>query len=114
MNSSTIALASTGCVNRGARGQIYFGIGTPQPLLITSVLPSSALMQQYGLTAENFYSVESATKHIMALTQLHWGSTRDNVRLPITAMYAQKVADLISKTGATVDTWESYHRPWFL
>jgi hypothetical protein len=50
----------------------------------------------------------------MALTQLHWGSTRDNIRLPITGMYAQKVADLISKTDALVETWESYHRPWFL
>jgi hypothetical protein len=114
MSNNTIALASTGCVDRGKKGLSYFGIGTPQPLLITSVLPSKALMQQYGLTINNFYSVESLTKHIMALTQLHWGSTRDNIRLPITGMYAQKVADLISKTDASVDTWESYHRPWFL
>jgi hypothetical protein len=82
--------------------------------LITSVLPSQVLMQQYGLTSSNFYGVESLTQHVMALTQLHWGSTRDNIRLPITGMYAQKVADLISKTDASVETWESYHRPWFL
>jgi|GEM_PF-1823459 len=114
MGINKIALASTGCVNRGSKGLYYLGIGTPQPLLITSVLPSKLLMQQYGLTAEQFYGVESAARHIMALTQLHWGSTKDNIRLPITGMYAQKVADLISKTGASVDTWESYHRPWFL
>ena len=114
MSNNAIALASTGCVNRGKKGLSYFGIGTPQPLLITSVLPSQVLMQQYGLTSSNFYSVESLTQHVMALTQLHWGSTRDNIRLPITGMYAQKVADLISKTDASVETWESYHRPWFL
>lgn len=114
MGANKIALASTGSVSRGAKGEIYFGIGTPQPLLITSVLPSQVLLKQYGLAPENFFDIEAVTKHIMALTQLHWGSTRDNIRLPITAMYAQKVADLISKTGASVNTWESYHRPWFL
>lgn len=114
MGSNTIALASTGCVSRGSKGMSYFGIGTPQPLLITSIMPPSNLLQKYGLTTNNFYNTESLTRHIMALTQLHWGSTRDNIRLPITGMYAQKVADLISKTGANVDTWESYHRPWFL
>ena|SRR5688572_12441898 len=114
LGPNKIALSSTGSVARGRNGFHYFGIGTPQPLLITSVLPSRTIMQQYGLTPEHFYGVESVAGHIMALTQLHWGSLRDNIRLPITGMYAQKVADMISKTGASVDTWESYHRPWFL
>ncbi len=113
INSNKIALASTGFVTRTG-GQYYLGIGTPQPLLITSILPAESVIRQYGLSNQQFFGVEALTRHIMALTQLHWGSIKDNIRLPITGMYAQKVADLISKTGASVDTWESYHRPWFL
>lgn len=113
INSQKIALASTGFTQR-KNGNYYIGIGTPQPLLITSILPSSSLLGKYAIRQEQFYDALSLTKHIMALTQLHWGSTKDNIRLPITALYAQKVADLISKTNANVDTWASYHRPWFL
>ena len=114
INKQKIALASTGSSQRGSK-TYYIGIGTPQPLIITSILPSPSILTKYGLQSEQFYSTLSLTRHIMALTQLHWGSIRDNIRLPITAMYAQKVADLISKTKATnLNTWASFHRLWFL
>jgi hypothetical protein len=116
-NDSKIVLATTGRIYRQTASGVqdyYPGIGTPQPLLITSRVPSTALLQRYGCSDSQFYSIETLAKHVMALTQLHWGSTRENIRLPITTLYAHKVADLISKTGATVDTWSSYHRPWFL
>lgn len=111
-NKTKIALATTGRISR--RSKVYYpGIGTPTPLLLTSHVPSIDLLKRYGCNANQFYDIENLARHVMALTQLHWGSTKDNIRLPITTLYAQKVADLISKTGAKVDTWLSYHRPWF-
>lgn len=117
LNDVKLALATTGRVYRQTSNQIldfYPGIGTPHPLLLTSKTLPDELLKKYGCRTNQFYDIETLGKHIMALTQLHWGSTRDNVRLPITTLYAQKVADLISKTGARIDTWASYHRPWFL
>lgn len=111
-NKSKMALATTGRVSRG--NSPYPGIGTPTPLLLTSCVPTDDIRQQYGCNRSQFYPIESLARHTMALTQLHWGSTRDMIRLPITALYAHKVADLVSKTGANVSTWLSYHRPWFL
>jgi argonaute-like protein implicated in RNA metabolism and viral defense len=112
-----MAMATTGRVYRSTSQGIqdyYPGIGTPQPLLLTSQVPSVDLLQRYSCSERQFYGIEMLARHVMALTQLHWGSIKDNIRLPITTLYAHKVADLISKTGAAVDTWSSYHRPWFL
>ena len=92
----------------------YPGIGTPQPLLLTSIVPNQQILQKYGCNANQFYSSEDLAKHAMALTQLHWGSLKDNVRLPITTLYAQKVADLISKTNMRINPGLGYFRPWFL
>lgn len=117
LNEITMVLATTGRYNRSTRRGVqdyYAGIGTPQPLLLTSIIPEASLLQKYGCGLDQFYDINTLSAHIMALTQLHWGSIKDNVRLPITALYAHKVADLISKTGANLDTWLSYHRPWFL
>lgn len=111
-NENKMALATTGRVSRG--NNPYPGIGTPTPLLLTSYVPTDDILHQYGCNRSQFYPIENLARHTMALTQLHWGSTRDMIRLPITALYAHKVADLVSKTGANVNTWLSYHRPWFL
>ena len=113
LDTSKLVLATTGSVLRGSK-KFYFGIGTPNPLLLTSVVPSNDLLEQYKCGVNQFYKIEELTNHVMALTQLHWGSSRDNIRLPITTLYARKVADLISKTGAKVHTWTKYNRPWFL
>ena len=113
VNAHRIVLATTGQVRRGTT-TYYPGIGTPTPLLLTSLVPSAELLKQYGCNSSQFYSIEEMARHTMALTQLHWGSTRDLVRLPITALYAQKVADLVSKTQANVSSHMRYHRPWFL
>ena len=107
-----VVLATSGRTPRNP--QRYFGIGTPQPLMLTSCQPSDELLAKYRCNTNQFYDVVTLSRHVMALTQLHWGSIRDNIRLPITALYAQKVADLISKTGAKVNSWALYHRPWFL
>lgn len=118
LNKTKIVLATTGRVYRQAANNrildSYTGIGTPHPLLLTSKIPPDELLKKYGCRVDQFYDIETLGRHVMALTQLHWGSTRDNIRLPITTLYAQKVAELISKTGARIDTWASYHRPWFL
>lgn len=113
LNETKMVLATTGRVHTSSK-DYYPGIGTPQPLLLTSRMPSNEILDLYGCKPNQFYDIESLGKHVMALTQLHWGSTRSSIRLPITTLYAQKVADLVSKTGARVDTWSSYHRPWFL
>lgn len=109
INHSKLLVATTGRSHAS-----YFGIGTPNPLLLTSVEPSPQLQKMYSCRAEQFYTVEILGRHVMALTQLHWGSTQDNVRQPITTLYAQKVAELISKMDTKIDTWTTIHRPWFL
>jgi len=116
-NRSKNALATTGRINKSSySGQItnYYGIGTPKPLILSSVIPSESILRRYGCNMEQFYDIDTLTDHAMALTQLHWGSLKDTVRLPITALYAQKVADLISKTKMRVDPSLGFFRPWFL
>lgn len=117
LNLAKTVLATTGRGYRQtSRGLFtnYPGIGTPQPLLLTSIKPSQQVLQKYGCNENQFYGIDELSEHTMALTQLHWGSLKDNVRLPITALYAHKVADLISKTDARINAWLGYYRPWFL
>ena len=117
LNSQKLVIASTGRSYRQTTSGLFMnypGIGTPQPLLLTSILPNQQILQKYGCNINQFYSSEDLAKHAMALTQLHWGSLKDNVRLPITALYAQKVADLISKTNMRINPGLGYFRPWFL
>lgn len=113
-NENKMVVATTGSIQRGRGPMLYPGIGTPQPLLLTRHLPSEPQSSKYGCAEIHFYNIQTLGEHLVALTQLHWGSTRDNIRLPITALYAQKVADIISKTGARVDARSSFHIPWFL
>jgi hypothetical protein len=117
MNSKKMVLASTGRSYRQTSTGLftnYPGIGTPQPLLLNSIVPTSQILQKYGCNINQFYNIDDLSKHAMALTQLHWGSLKDNVRLPITVLYAQKVADLISKTNMRVNPDLGFYRPWFL
>lgn len=117
MNSNKMILASTGRSYRQTSSGLstkYYGIGTPQPLLLKSIVPSQQILQKYGCTLDQFYDIEELSKHVMALTQLHWGSLRDNVRLPITVLYAKKVADLLSKTDLKINPSLGIYRPWFL
>ena len=109
INNTKMLLTTTGrTVNK------YFGIGTPNPLLLTSKIPSSQIQTDYSCNPQQFYNIETLGGHVMALTQLHWGSTKDNVRQPITTLYAHKVAELVSKMNTKIDTRASFHRPWFL
>lgn len=109
INKTKMLLATTGRTEKK-----YFGIGTPNPLLLTSILPSSQVQTIYSCRLQQFYGIETLGRHVMALTQLHWGSIKDNVRQPITTLYAQKVAELVSKMKTKIDTRTSFHRPWFL
>lgn len=116
-SQTKLVLATTGRSHRQTASGLhtnYPGIGTPQPLLLTSIVPSQQILQKYGCTSNQLFDIVNLSRHTMALTQLHWGSLKDNVRLPITALYAQKVADLISKTDARINAWLGYYRPWFL
>ena len=117
LNTEKLVIASTGRSYRQTSSGLftkYPGIGTPQPLILTSIVPNQQILQKYGCNINQFYNIEDLAKHTMALTQLHWGSLKDNVRLPITTLYAQKVADLISKTNMRINTGLGYFRPWFL
>ena len=117
LNNEKIIIASTGRSYKQTFSGLfsnYPGIGTPQPLLLTSIVPNQLILQKYGCNINQFYSIEDLAKHTMALTQLHWGSLKDNVRLPITTLYAKKVADLISKTNMRINPGLGYYRPWFL
>jgi argonaute-like protein implicated in RNA metabolism and viral defense len=50
----------------------------------------------------------------MALTQLHWGSMRREIRLPVTVLYSQKVASLSARAEITSLPEGRVHRPWFI
>ncbi|MDX9866164.1 MAG: hypothetical protein RBT34_15280, partial [Anaerolineaceae bacterium] len=117
LNPEKVVIASTGCISRQRSSGLstnYYGIGTPKPLLLTSIVPNQHILQKYGCDINQFYNIEDLAEHAMALTQLHWGSLKDNVRLPITTFYARKVADLISKTNVSINPGLGYYRPWFL
>lgn len=113
-NNSKMALATTGANTRFGGDWYYPGIGTPKPLLLTQKLPASTILKRYRASASQFYQIRPLAEHIVALSQLHWGSTKENIRLPITTLYAQMVADFISKTGARINNALGLGSPWFL
>lgn len=111
-------LATTGRIYRQTPRKtinFYPGIGTPRPLLVENIIPDQTLQNKYKLGANQFYSTSELSAHIFALTHLHWGSIREDIRLPITVLYAKRVADIISKSGILrLDTAMSLRRPWFI
>jgi hypothetical protein len=118
LHPNTALIATTGRIYRQTPSKtinFYPGIGTPRPLLIENVIPDQMLRNKYKLNENQFYSTSELSAHIFALTHLHWGSIREDIRLPITVLYAKRVADIISKSGILrLDTGMSLRRPWFI
>jgi hypothetical protein len=102
-------LATTGRTERSRHV-----LGTPQPLEIRVERPSSEVLESAGLDRINRYSVAQLCEQLMALTQLHWGSMRREIKLPVTALYSQKVASLSSRAEITALPEGRVHRPWFI
>jgi len=118
VNDAKSILATTGRIYREKPGRVinrYSGIGTPRPLVVQRVLPNMHQLQAYKCSEDQFYTIQDLTSHVLALTQLHWGSFREDIRLPITTLYAKKVADIVSKSGVVkIESWMGLHRPWFI
>lgn len=108
-------LATTGSIRRKDRLQ-YHGIGTPRPLIVQGITPNASTLRQFNVSTSQSYTTNELTSHIFALTQLHWGSLREDIRYPITVLYAKKVADMISKSETLrfPAPAMSLRRPWFI
>ena len=89
-------------------------IGTPQPLEVRVKRPSPEVLESVGLDRINQYSVAQLCEQLMALTQLHWGSMRKEIKLPVTILYSQKVASLSTRAEIAALPKGRVHRPWFI
>lgn len=89
-------------------------LGTPQPLEIRIEHPSPEVLERLGLDRINQYSITQLSEQLMALTQLHWGSTRKEIKLPVTILYSQKVASLSTRAEIASLPPGRIHRPWFI
>jgi argonaute-like protein implicated in RNA metabolism and viral defense len=76
--------------------------------------PSPEGLESVGLDRVNQYSDAQLCEQLMALTQLHWGSMRREIRLPVTVLYSQKVASLSARAEITSLQEGRVHRPWFI
>jgi hypothetical protein len=103
------ALVST----TGKTGYSYPGIGTPRPILIERFVPSIETLNFTGFSASQMYSIEEICEHVLALTKLHWGTTRD-IRLPITSEYAQRIAGFVAKSRIRVDSLLQWKKLWWI
>ncbi len=108
-------LATTGKIQRKEK-VYYHGIGTPRPLVIEGIIPNKITLGKFNVSPNQFYTTSQMSSHIYALTQLHWGSLREDIRYPITVLYAKKVADIISKSDILRLNPISINikRPWFI
>jgi hypothetical protein len=89
-------------------------IGTPQPLEVRVQRPLPEVLENVGLDHVNQYSVAQLCEQLMALTQLHWGSMRKEIKLPVTILYSQKVASLSARAEIAALPKGHVHRPWFI
>jgi hypothetical protein len=108
LNENTAVIATTGKNPFG-----YFGIGTPTPLIVQRFVPSNETFSNTGFDSGQMYSIEEICEHILSLTRLHWGSTRD-IRLPITSEYAQRIAEFLARTDVRVDYLLRSKRLWWI
>lgn len=102
-------LATTGRTERSSHV-----LGTPQPLEVRVEHPSSEILESVALDHINQYSDAQLCEQLMALTQLHWGSMRREIKLPVTVLYSQKVASLSARAEITSLPPGRLHRPWFV
>lgn len=102
-------LATTGRTERSG----HF-LGTPKPLEIRVERPSPEVLETVGLDRINQYSVGQLCEQLMALTQLHWGSMRREIKLPVTVLYSQRVAALSARADIAALPEGRIHRLWFI
>ncbi len=76
----------------------YHGMGTPEPIMLERYVPGSDTLKPFGLNVGQMYSLREIVGQALALTRLHWGTMRVDVRLPVTSLYAQNVAALMAQT----------------
>lgn len=108
LNANTAVIATTGKNPFG-----YFGIGTPTPLIVQRFIPSQETFSSTGFNTNQMYSIEEICEHVISLTRLHWGSTND-IRLPITSEYAQRIAEFLASTDVSVDFLLKSKRLWWI
>jgi hypothetical protein len=116
---SSAVVATTGKIYQVPRGRprgyySYTGIGTPDPLIIERVVPPQELLDHYGLDEGNFYTIQEICEHILALTKLHWGTLRQNVRLPVTSMFSQRIARFMARAKIRADASLKWTKPWWI
>lgn len=92
----------------------YRGIGTPDPLLVERYLPSRELLDRYDLDESNFYSIQEICEHIFALTKLHWGTMRQDIRLPVTSLFSQRIARFMARAGIKAEASLKWTKPWWI
>jgi hypothetical protein len=109
LEADRILLATTGRTETSSHV-----LSTPQPLEIRVERPSPEGLESVGLDRVNQYSDAQLCEQLMALTQLHWGSMRREIRLPVTVLYSQKVASLSARAEITSLQEGRVHRPWFI
>ncbi len=108
MNENTALIATTGKNPAG-----YFGIGTPTPLIVQRFVPTDETFSITGFNSGQMFSIEEICEHILSLTRLHWGATND-IHLPITSEYAQRIAEFLAKTEMKVDFLLRSKRLWWI
>lgn len=109
LETDRILLATTGRTESSRHS-----VGTPQPLEVRVQRPSPEVLESVGLDHINQYSVAQICEQLMALTQLHWGSMRKEIKLPVTILHSQKVASLSARAEITELPRGRVHRPWFI
>jgi hypothetical protein len=108
LNENTALVATTGKTSYS-----YPGIGTPRPILVERFVPSPEILNSTGFSASQMYSIEEICEQVLALTKLHWGTTR-NIRLPVTSEYAQRIARFVARSKIRVDSLLQWKKLWWI
>jgi argonaute-like protein implicated in RNA metabolism and viral defense len=95
----------------GGKKLIYTGLGTPRPLLLKN---HTADPKDYGFSELQPYPFNDLIKQVFGLSKIHWGSLRTDIHLPVTSLYSNRVAKVISKSGIERIHKPASKRPWFL
>ena len=107
-------LCTTGKFNAEISGKtklIYSGLGTPRTLVLKNHVMDLA---EHDLPELEFYRFIELVEQVFSLSKIHWGSLRTDIHLPVTSLYSNRVAKIISKSGIVSIPKPTAKRPWFL
>jgi hypothetical protein len=118
-DGSSAVVATTGKLFEVRRGKpmgeySYKGIGTPDPLIVERYMPPQELLDKYGLDESHFYTIQEICEHILALTKLHWGTMRQDIRLPVTSMFSQRIARFMARARIRAEESLKWTKPWWI